>query len=83
MTKYYVNIREVHISSRLVEANSEKEALDHIVNGITDGEEILCEYSHTLHPDTWTVDKEECEYCGKADCEYDCDESQAGGFNNE
>jgi len=26
-------------------------------------------------------EKEECEYCGKPECNYDCDESQAGGFD--
>jgi hypothetical protein len=26
--------------------------------------------------------KTPCEYCGQVGCDYDCDESQAGGFNN-
>lgn len=25
--------------------------------------------------------KNECEYCGSINCNYNCDESQAGGFN--
>jgi hypothetical protein len=29
----------------------------------------------------WPESKE-CKYCGSADCEYNCDESKAGGFNN-
>jgi hypothetical protein len=27
------------------------------------------------------VESKECEYCGMEDCELDCDESQAGGFD--
>lgn len=52
--KYRVLIREVHVSHRIVEANSESEALE--LAG--DGEEDYCEYSHTLSKDTWTVEKE-------------------------
>jgi hypothetical protein len=24
----------------------------------------------------------ECHYCGRLDCDYDCDESEANGFND-
>lgn len=26
---------------------------------------------------------EPCQYCGKSDCDYDCDESQADGFDSD
>jgi hypothetical protein len=52
--KYLVLIREVHVSHRLVEADSEQEALE--FSG--DGEEVMCEYSHTLPKETWTVEKQ-------------------------
>ena len=54
MPKFVVNIREVHVSSREIEAESAEEALRLVKDG--EGEEILCEYSHTLDEDTWTVD---------------------------
>ena len=50
-SKYYlVGIREVHVSHRIVKADSLEEA-EHDAGG---GTEIFCEYSHTLDPDTWT-----------------------------
>jgi hypothetical protein len=54
---FYIGIREVHVSTRAVEAESEEEALALIVNGVEDGEEVICEYSRTLDPDTWTVEE--------------------------
>ncbi len=46
MKKYYtVQIREVHVSHRVVEAANEKEA---IILASHSGEEIFLEYSHTL-----------------------------------
>ena len=51
--KWYVGIREVHVSTRLVEAETAEEAL--AIAG-HESDEVMCEYSHTLDPDTWTVE---------------------------
>lgn len=53
--KYIVQVREVHISHREVEANSPEEAKELVSNG--DDTEVYLEYSHTLGSDTWTVEK--------------------------
>jgi hypothetical protein len=53
MPKYNVMIREVHVSHRTVEAEDEKEAIEQAGGGT----ETYLEYSHTLDPDTWTVEK--------------------------
>ena len=52
--KYTVLIREVHVSHRLVEADSEKEAIEKA----GDSDEVYLEYSHTLDKSTWTVESE-------------------------
>jgi len=52
MPNFIVRVREVHVSYRKVTADSPEEAL-HDGGG---GEEILCEYSHTLPQDTWDVE---------------------------
>ncbi len=59
MPKFHVHIREVHVSTREIEAESAEEALRIIVDGEEDGEEVMCEYSHTLDPDTWTLESAE------------------------
>lgn len=53
MKTYIVQIREVHISHREVEAESAKEALEQA--GFLQGEETFREYSHALDPRLWTV----------------------------
>lgn len=55
MTKYYVGIREVHVSTVEVEADSAEEALDLAAEGA--GEEVMIEYSHTLDRDHFTVEE--------------------------
>mgnify|MGYP001546803263 CR=1 FL=1 len=55
--KFYVGIREVHVSTRMVEAETAEEAMALIVDGVEDGEEVMCEYSDTMNPDTWTVEE--------------------------
>ena len=55
--KFYVGIREIHVSTREVYAETAEEAMAIIVNGVEDGEEIMCEYSDTMDPDTWTVEE--------------------------
>lgn len=54
MPKFHVAVREVHVSTMEVEADGAKDAILKIKDG--DGEEIMCEYSHTLSEDTWTVE---------------------------
>ena len=53
--KFLVLVHEVHVSTMEVEAESVEEAIDNA----SSGEELICEYSHTLHTDTWSVEDEE------------------------
>ena len=53
--KYLVQVREVHISHREIEAESAEQALSFVAD--QDGEETFLEYSHTLDPDLWTVEE--------------------------
>ena len=50
-------VREVWVQPYIVEAENEEEAKE-LVTGIAGVEDEL-EYSHTLDPETWTVEKEE------------------------
>ena len=57
MPKYLVGRREVHISYCEVEANDPDEARYKVANLTDDVEETdFFEYSHTLDPDTWSVE---------------------------
>ena len=58
---FLIGVREVHVSHRRIYAETPEEALDLYVNGEKEGEEIFCEYSHTLDPDTFTVEPETCD----------------------
>jgi hypothetical protein len=53
--RFLVGVREVHVSTVEVEAESPEEAMRLVQDG--DGEEIMREYSHTLDPDLWTVEE--------------------------
>ena len=53
--KFLVLVREVHVSTMEVEAETIEEA----INNASSGDELICEYSHTLHTDTWSVEDEE------------------------
>lgn len=55
MKMYIVGVKEVHISTRIVEAESPEEA-----RAIAAGEglEIACEYSYTLDPSEFTVEED-------------------------
>ena len=53
--KFLVLVHEVHVSTVEVEAESIDEAIDNAFSG----NEIICEYSHTLNTDTWSVEDEE------------------------
>jgi len=57
MTTYYIGIREVHVSTVVVEADSEEEAMDLAADGA--GEEVMCEYSHTMDREHFTVESVE------------------------
>ena len=54
---YYVQVREVHVSTREIVADSPEDALEKVKDG--EGDEITCEYSHTLDDDTWSIDDAE------------------------
>lgn len=53
---FIVQVREVHIQSIQVEADSEQGAIQAVANGEGDSLERF-EYSHTLEPETWTVEE--------------------------
>ena len=57
MTKYFVGKREVHVSTMEINADTPEEALLKVWDG--DGEEVMCEYSHTLDSDSWSVEDAE------------------------
>jgi hypothetical protein len=57
MAVYIIGIREVHVSTVSVEADSEEEALDLAVDGA--GEEIILEYSHTMDREHFSIEREE------------------------
>ena len=59
MSTYVVLVREVWIQGVRIEAASPEEALRRVADG--DGEylEDRFEYSHTLGPECWQVEKEE------------------------
>lgn len=53
--KYYVGVQEVHVSTREVFAVNEDEAVKMAGDG--DSEEVMCEYSHTLDKELWSVEE--------------------------
>ncbi len=53
--KYIVGIREVHVSSREVWANSPEEAKEIAAENLDT--EVMVEFSHALDSDTWTVEE--------------------------
>jgi hypothetical protein len=57
MSKYCVVIPEVHLAYLMIEAEDDKDAIAKVADG--GGEEINCEYSHTLEDDEcpWQVNK--------------------------
>lgn len=56
MPKYLVGRREVHVAYVEVEAADPNEAVSLVADGA--GEETdFFEYSHTLDPDTWSVEQ--------------------------
>jgi len=55
MATYLVGIREVHVSTVEVEADSEEEALEIAAEG--ESEEVMLEYSHTLSRGHFSIEK--------------------------
>ena len=55
--RYIITRREVWTQGVQIEADSKEEAIRKVADG--DGEviESLFEYSHTLDPDTWTLEQ--------------------------
>jgi hypothetical protein len=59
--KYLVSVREVHIQMVEVEAESPEDAKEKVAEGEGRYLDNALEYSHSLEPDTWTVDSDEAE----------------------
>jgi len=59
MPRYHVGIREVHVNTVVVIADSEEQALRKAADDELEDDELEVEYSHTLDPDVWTVEKVE------------------------
>ena len=57
MPKFQIQVREVHVSTMELEADSKEHAI-HLV-GEGEGEEVSLEYSNTLGPETWTAEEVE------------------------
>jgi len=53
---FNVLVREVWVSHRRVQAKSAEEAMAIASDDLTETEETYREYSHTLEPDSWTVE---------------------------
>lgn len=54
---YTVLVREVHVAHVTVTATSPQEAAEKVIDG--EGDYVSLEYSHTLDPDTWSVEDKE------------------------
>lgn len=57
MTKFIVYVREVHVQAVEVFADSPEAAKKAVQDGEGETLDDCLEYSHTLEPDTWTVEK--------------------------
>ena len=55
MKIYIVGVKEVHTSTRIVEADSPEQAREMAAG---EGLEITCEYSYTLDPSEFTVEED-------------------------
>jgi hypothetical protein len=59
MDRFIVSVREVHVQGYQVEAKDAGDAISKVINGEGDLMESYFEYSHTLDPETWIVEKGE------------------------
>ena len=58
MKKFIVSVREVHVQGYAIEAKNKDDAISRIAHeGEGDILEDRFEYSHTLDPETWTVEE--------------------------
>lgn len=55
---YVVKIQEVHLQSVTIEATSIEDARRKVADGEGDFVDGSLTYSHTLDPDTWTIEEE-------------------------
>jgi hypothetical protein len=55
MKKYHVHVCEVHVSTREIWASSSDAAIERVSRG--EGDEVMCEYSHTMSQDTWDTEE--------------------------
>jgi len=55
MDRFIVSVREVHVQRYGVDAKDAEDAISKVINGEGD----LMGNSHTLDPETWTVEKGE------------------------
>lgn len=56
MPTFIVQVREVHIQMKRITATSPDEACKRVHDGQGEDIDNSLEYSHTLSPETWTVD---------------------------
>lgn len=75
MPRYYIGIREVHVSHRLVQAENANQAVE--LAGDTP-EEFL-EYSHTLDKETWTTEEIPSEKSSLSNTHYQVGGDHIGG----
>ena len=54
---FIVSVREVHVQPYRVAAETPEEAVRLVADGGGDALDAGFEYSHTLDPDTWTVEE--------------------------
>jgi len=54
MPRFRVLVREIHVTTCLIDADTPEEAIEAVREG--DGDFILSEYVETLSHDTWTVE---------------------------
>ena len=57
MSEFVVLVREVHIQGYKIDAKDAGEAISKVVDGEGDPVGLIPEYSYTLDPETWTVEK--------------------------
>lgn len=59
MPKFRVIRREIHVQGVLVEAGTPEQAVEIVREGGGELDEAHFEYSHTMSPDSWTVEVED------------------------
>lgn len=57
MPKFIVSVREVHVQPYEVEAQDKEAAIKVVRDGGGEIDDGAFEYSHTLHPEFWTVEE--------------------------